>query len=128
VQSMDATTAILESGVNESVTVPDAIGVRPGEELDLTVRPEKIVLSADPPESGLCGLRGRVMEVVYLGTSTQYAVRTAEGADLLAFLQNASDSNDVAARGDDVYLTWRPEHSLCLGPAAAPTTIEKAVA
>ena len=115
VRAMDGTTAVLEAGANESIVVPNAEGSFVGGQLDLTVRPEKIVISATPPEAGRCGLRGRVMEVVYLGTSTQYAVKTAEGADMLVFLQNASDSSDIAERGSDVYLTWRPEHSLALG-------------
>ena len=60
-------------------------------------------------------------EVVYLGTSTQYAVKTADGSDLLVFLQNSSDSEDIAARDQDVWLSWRPEHTLALaqgGPSA----------
>ncbi len=30
------------------------------------------------------------------------------------FLQNASDSEDIAERGEDVWLSWRPDHSLAL--------------
>jgi spermidine/putrescine transport system ATP-binding protein len=59
--------------------------------------------------------------VVYLGTSTQYAVRTRGGSDLLVFVQNASDSSDVAERGQEVWLSWRPEHTLPLtGADEAP--------
>ena len=29
-------------------------------------------------------------------------------------MQNASDANDVAERGEDVWLSWRPDHSLAL--------------
>jgi spermidine/putrescine transport system ATP-binding protein len=122
VRSIEGTTAVLEAGSNESLIVNDAVsvGARVGEVLDLTVRPEKIVLSSDVPPAGLCALRGRVTEVVYLGTSTQYAIHTAGGAELTVFLQNASDSADVAERGDDIWLSWRPEHSLALAPSTSP--------
>jgi spermidine/putrescine transport system ATP-binding protein len=84
------------------------------------VRSEKIVLSHERPDTGRCAIRGRVREVVYLGTSTQYSVLTSEGSELLVFLQNASDSSDIAERDDDVWLSWRPEHSLALAPSNAP--------
>jgi spermidine/putrescine transport system ATP-binding protein len=116
VRSLDGRSAILDAGADESLLVPDAAacGAAVGRVLDLTVRPEKIVLSVEQPEAGRCRLRGHVHEVVYLGTSTQYAVRTADGAELLVFVQNASDAHDLADRGDEVWLSWRPEHSLGL--------------
>jgi spermidine/putrescine transport system ATP-binding protein len=116
VASMDGGTAVLETGADETVAVPDAneVGATAGAPLDITVRPEKIVLSADRPEPGRCAIRGRVTEVVYLGTSTQYAVTALGGSDLRVFVQNASDADDIAERGDDVWLSWRPEHTLPL--------------
>jgi spermidine/putrescine transport system ATP-binding protein len=120
VASMDGSTAVLDTGADESIQVPDArsAGATVGAQLDVTVRPEKILLTMARPEPGRCAIRGRVNEVVYLGTSTQYAVRTADGSELLVFLQNASDSDDIADRGQDVWLSWRPEHTLALATDA----------
>ena len=122
VRAMDATTAVLECGADEALLVPEAgtVGAKAGAPLDLTVRPEKIVLSADQPAAGRCRLRGRVIEVVYLGTSTQYAIATLGGTELSVFVQNASDASDVAERDDNVWISWRPEHSSALAPS--PTT------
>jgi spermidine/putrescine transport system ATP-binding protein len=121
VRKFNGSTAVLEAGAGESLVVPDASsccsGV--GASLDLTVRPEKIVMSLQPPTPGWCALRGRVNEVVYLGTSTQYAVTTRIGAELSVFVQNASDASDVAQRGAEVWLSWRPDHSLALAPTPA---------
>jgi spermidine/putrescine transport system ATP-binding protein len=119
VRTLDGTTAVLESAPGESLVVPDAVeaGAAAGQHLDVTVRPEKIVIGRHEPTPGWCALRARVNEVVYLGTSTQYAVATGDGTELSVFVQNASDSRDVAERGADVWLSWRPEHSLALtGP------------
>ncbi len=123
VRELDGATAVLDCGVGESLLVPGAIdvGAGVGAELDLTVRPEKIVISPDTPTAGWCALRGRVSEVVYLGTSTQYAVTIGDGTELSVFVQNSSDANDVADRDSDVWLSWRPDHSLVLagGPSAS---------
>jgi spermidine/putrescine transport system ATP-binding protein len=123
VRSMDGGTAVLETAPDESVIVPGAneVGASTGQQLHVTVRPEKITLSGAHPDAGLCTVKGRVTEVVYLGTSTHYAVRTPAGSDLLVFSQNAADSDDLAHRGQDVWLSWRPEHTLPLtGADEAP--------
>jgi spermidine/putrescine transport system ATP-binding protein len=116
VKQLDGTTATLETSADESIVVYGArdAGAIEGKPLEVTVRPEKITVSVERPASDRCAIRGRVGEVVYLGTSTQYAVKTAEGSELLVFLQNAADSEDVVHRDQDVWLSWRPEHSLPL--------------
>jgi spermidine/putrescine transport system ATP-binding protein len=119
---MDGTTAVLESGAEESLVIPDAADATVGELLDLTVRPEKIIISPDAPTAGWCAIRGRVNEVVYLGTSTQYAVTTTGGTELSVFAQNSSDATDIAQRNADVWLSWRPEHSLALARSSPEPT------
>jgi spermidine/putrescine transport system ATP-binding protein len=116
VNRIEGTTAVLERPAGESIVVPDAVsaGAVPGRVLELTVRPEKIAISTGEPAAGRCAMRGRVAEVVYLGTSTQYAVTAFDGTELAVFVQNASDASDVAERDADVWLSWRPEHSLAL--------------
>jgi spermidine/putrescine transport system ATP-binding protein len=66
-----------------------------------------------------------VAEVVYLGTSTQYAVRTQGGSELIVFVQNAADSSDIAERDQDVWLSWRPEHTLALAPSPTASSPEQ---
>jgi spermidine/putrescine transport system ATP-binding protein len=90
-------------------------GVVPGQELELTVRPEKIELSTARPAGAGCVLRGTVSEVVYLGTSTNFSVATSTGADMVVFQQNSASAANVAARGDSVWLSWQPEHSYPVG-------------
>jgi spermidine/putrescine transport system ATP-binding protein len=118
VVSLDGTTAVLETGADETLTAPAAteVDAKVGQVLDITVRPEKIVISTERPDGGRCAIRGRVTEVVYLGTSTQYEVTALGGTELRVFVQNASDADDIADRGADVWLSWRPEHTLPLAP------------
>jgi spermidine/putrescine transport system ATP-binding protein len=125
VRSIDQGTAVLDTSPDESVVVPaaDQVGAEVGKPLELTVRPEKIRLTDSRPDGDACAIRGRVVEVVYLGTSTQYAIRTPDGSDLLVFVQNASDADDIAARDTDVWLSWRPEHSLAIASSNGDTGV-----
>jgi spermidine/putrescine transport system ATP-binding protein len=101
---------------DERIIVPvSGEGLRPGSPLELTVRPEKIEISAGRPAGRGCVLRGEVTEVVYLGTSTNFSVTTTTGADIVVFQQNSAAAGDVAARGDNVWLSWQPEHSYPIG-------------
>jgi spermidine/putrescine transport system ATP-binding protein len=131
VRSIDGAAAVIDTAPDESLVVADVgdSGAAAGQPLDITVRPEKMVISAERPPTGRCAIRGRVTEVVYLGTSTQYAVTAFGDSDLRVFVQNAADASDIVDRGADVWLSWRPEHTLALAanPADhAPAADEEA--
>jgi spermidine/putrescine transport system ATP-binding protein len=109
----------IELGPEERVVVP---GCRPGVEVELTVRPEKTTLrpADDPPGDGASRLRGQVTEVVYLGTSTSYTVAATGGSTLTVYRQNLAPGGErEPGVGDEVWVTWRPEHSWVL---EAPST------
>ena len=102
---------MIEAGTGEQIVVPlRGISVAPGEELELTVRPEKIVLAAEPGTAG-CALRGTVTDAVYLGTSTSVTIATSTGADMVVFQQNSASAGPMPSRGQEVWLTWDPGHS-----------------
>jgi spermidine/putrescine transport system ATP-binding protein len=109
---VDAGAAVADLGDGQRLVVP-LRDVRPdaGRLLEVTVRPEKIQISATPPDTD-CRLRGRIDEVVYQGTFTAYAVTTDATHDsVLVHRQNATSSEDVAAVGDVVWLSWTSDHS-----------------
>jgi spermidine/putrescine transport system ATP-binding protein len=112
-------TGVIEVGPDERILVPAAeAGLSAGQAVELTVRPEKIDLVGGPGAPGApgsCALRGTVTEVVYLGTSTSFSVRTTTGADVVVFEQNSSSASSTVSRGDDVWLTWDPQHSSPIG-------------
>ena len=109
--------AVLELPDNQRIVVA-APQVTAGDTLEITVRPEKITLSATEPAPEACALRGTVTEVVYLGTSTNYNVTTSAGAEVVVFSQNSTDTNLGARRGDAVWLQWAPDHSYAIGSTA----------
>ena len=109
--------AVISCGADEHIIVPvngtaEAVA---GGELELTVRPEKIGICAGTPPGDGCRIQGTVTEVVYLGTSTNYNVKTSTGADVVVFTQNAASADDIAVRGDSVWLSWDPRHSYAIG-------------
>jgi ABC-type Fe3+/spermidine/putrescine transport system ATPase subunit len=107
---------VIEVSPEERILVPAAHGeLAAGQDVELTVRPEKIDLAAGQPAPGSCGLRGKVTEVVYLGTSTSFSIHTTTGADVVVFEQNSSSASSTVSRGDDVWLTWDPQHSYPIG-------------
>jgi spermidine/putrescine transport system ATP-binding protein len=78
------------------------------------VRPEKIRL-LDPAAEGPAGhnrLTGIVRDASYLGVSTQYQVEAKSGT-LTVYEQNVERATraELWARGDQVQLTWSPDHS-----------------
>jgi spermidine/putrescine transport system ATP-binding protein len=107
--------AVIVAGPEERILVPVPGGATPGGELELTVRPEKMCISTQPPRGSYCAVRGVVTEVVYLGTSTNYNVRASTGSEVTVFTQNATSADDVAVRGDSVWLSWEPRHSYAIG-------------
>jgi spermidine/putrescine transport system ATP-binding protein len=114
-RAADGEVAVIEVNPEERIVVP-LPGAVAGAAVELTVRPEKIDLSTLPPPAGTGSvLRGTVTEVVYLGTSTNYNVTTSTGHEVVVFTQNASSADDIAGRGDAVWLCWQLRHSYAIG-------------
>ncbi|MCF2532781.1 ABC transporter ATP-binding protein [Yinghuangia soli] len=77
------------------------------------IRPEKITLGkAEPDDAHRNMLRGIVSEASFIGVSTEYRVRIAEGSELVVFSQNRDDERPRV--GDEVVLHWNPRHGFGL--------------
>jgi spermidine/putrescine ABC transporter ATP-binding subunit len=92
----------------------------------LGIRPEKIVVTRADAATGSLPqantVRGTVVIATYLGASTEYEVSTPWGGILKAFAQNLADSSR-ARPGEQVVLTWDPEHAFVLAPSPEPTPL-----
>jgi spermidine/putrescine transport system ATP-binding protein len=107
--------AVLDLGQGERIVAPVPATVLAGRNIEVSVRPEKVDLHRTPPPATGSVIAGTVTEVVYHGTSTNYTVATSAGSDFVVFDQNAHDAEDVASRGERVFLTWAPQHSYPIG-------------
>jgi spermidine/putrescine transport system ATP-binding protein len=96
-----------------SIRVPRAL-VDGNTRVSIGVRPEKIRLS-EPSAAAPTGhnrLTGVVRDASYLGVSTQYQVES-RGGTLMVYEQNVERATraELWARGDQVQMTWSPDHS-----------------
>ncbi|MGZ5336138.1 MAG: TOBE domain-containing protein, partial [Solirubrobacterales bacterium] len=87
----------------------------PGDQVNLSVRPEKIAVD-DDIEEGMVVLDGRVEHRVYHGVATQITVSLGEGAHVVALDQATyrSSPEDRWEPGNSVKVGWHPEHCLVL--------------
>ena len=116
VHRIEGGVAALAFGQNQRVLVPVPAAVRTGDSIEVSVRPEKIGLARTAaPAADHSVLSGQVTEVVYHGTSTNYTVATSAGPEFVVFDQNADNADDLAGRGDHVFLTWHARHSYPIG-------------
>lgn len=105
-----------------SIVAPVARAVASEGKVWVGVRPEKVQLRA-PDESGAAAnhLRGGVVsDVSFVGVSTEYLVRMPWGQELTVFEQNHTSSRRFHT-GDDVDLSWTPEHTFLLDAAQDAT-------
>jgi spermidine/putrescine transport system ATP-binding protein len=120
--------ALAGLGQEERVLLRDAGGLRPGQQVEIVVRPEKMALHpvSSPPPPSHCALTGTVTEVVYLGTSTTYSVLTGGGGQVVVYRQNvATAEGEEIVEGQVGWLSWLPEHSYVLGVGAAAEPDER---
>jgi spermidine/putrescine transport system ATP-binding protein len=102
----------LSTGVLVPAPVPD--GLPDGEAVQLSVRPEKLLV--DELEDGMAAVEGTIAERVYMGTATQLIVELGPGARVVALEQNTAQarSDERWELGDRVRVGWHPEHGQVL--------------
>jgi spermidine/putrescine transport system ATP-binding protein len=130
VQGTDGQYATVQLADESRVRAPSAL-VDGKVDVSIGVRPEKIRLrepaEIDPTPTGHNQLRGVVRDASYLGVSTQYQVEAQGGARLTVYEQNVERATraELWAPGEEVLLTWSPDHSFVVAePAAATGTTE----
>ena len=81
------------------------------------VRPERLSNhSEDHP--GANGVEAKVTEIIYLGQSRKYVMKTARGTDVFMLEQAGLADRHSVALGDTLRLTWAPAESNALAPGS----------
>ena len=76
-----------------------------GQQVSVAVRPEKLRLNGE--SKGENNLKGRVEEVIYIGTDTHYGVRFPGGQKARVREQNITqDNKEMAGTGDEVTVSF----------------------
>jgi spermidine/putrescine transport system ATP-binding protein len=93
------------------------------------VRPEKIRLFERDKEvpPGMNRLDGVISDASYLGVSTQYIVRLADGHRVTVFEQNVerATKSELWTTGEEVQMAWAPEHSFVVEAGPDDPTAEE---
>jgi spermidine/putrescine ABC transporter ATP-binding subunit len=102
----------------DSVTVDTAAGrfiayadktLEPGMPVYLAVRPEKLMLSAEKPGTGLNAVRGRIMAQTYLGDRRQFLIEIKAQAKPITVSQQISGAKAQAPTNDEIWVAWSPQ-------------------
>jgi spermidine/putrescine transport system ATP-binding protein len=115
----------LEDG--SAVRVPSSLMEGRSGSIALGVRPEKIRLSepSDEVAVGSNRLAGTISHASYLGVSTQYIVKLADGHTVTVYEQNVQRATkaELWSSGENVQLSWLPEHSFVVADVPNATDI-----
>jgi putrescine transport system ATP-binding protein len=116
VTAVDASGLAIEGPGGRRFRAVAGADVKPGQKVTLALRPEKLRLAAQRPESaGENCVGGRVHDIAYLGDISLYRVAVDNGAVMTASVANASRLADRAIGWEDqVWLSWAPEAAVVL--------------
>ncbi|MGK2954246.1 MAG: ABC transporter ATP-binding protein [Solirubrobacterales bacterium] len=117
----------LDSG--PTVSTPDAARFSANERCFAVVRPEKLsVTTSDQAPSDRPSIDGIVESSLYLGTSTQMAIKVAGDVKMTVLVPNANeaDRQHLPGGGASVKLSWTPEnmHLVSQSPEDAASQVE----
>ena len=90
-------------------------GLSVGQQVWLSVRPEKFRISLEQPQRTVNVVKGRVDDVGYLGSISHYHVHTEAGNRVTALRANSSHSVERSISWDDtVWLEWPADAAVVL--------------
>jgi putrescine transport system ATP-binding protein len=98
-----------------AIFVDRAVEAPVGATVWLALRPEKVIVTKEPPAVAHNALAGEVFDIAYLGNLSVYHVRLANGREVTA---TAANRERLVERpitwGDRVWLSWAPSAGVVL--------------
>jgi len=105
VRGQNGTTVEVDLPSSGTVHVESSRKFTNGQQVSVAVRPEKLTLNKEV--QGGNNLRGRVEEVIYIGTDTHYGVRFAGSHKVRVREQNVTQGHkEIAKTGDEVMVSF----------------------
>jgi spermidine/putrescine transport system ATP-binding protein len=127
VQGREGDLAAIRLGDGTVVRAP-AADLDGATQVKVGIRPEKLRVlprgdETNASDEATNSLEGTILDASYIGVSTQYLVKTADGHTLTIYAQNLDTSGAAEALSDGhpVRLTWRPQHTFVINPDATGT-------
>ena len=86
-----------------------------GQPVAFAVRPEKIMIGKDEPETPTNKAQGVIEDIAYFGSHSVYHVRLPSGATIMANFANSQRwASDALTWGDTVWVHWRDNDGVVL--------------
>jgi spermidine/putrescine transport system ATP-binding protein len=122
--------AVVRLADGAPVRVPRSLVAATGD-VEVGVRPEKIRIlepEAEASGNGANLVEGVVRDASYLGVSTQYIVDLRSGEKVTVYEQNVGRTvhGSLFQNGQQVRLTWSPDHTFVVGEGAPPAPADDA--
>ncbi len=118
--SGEAADVRLEDGTVVAAARPEALGVSAGEQVVLSIRPEKIYIAPHgekplvPDADALTHAVGQLQKVFFVGVERRYIVALPDGTEVEVRVQNTDRRARRCRVGDRVSLYWRRAHARLL--------------
>lgn len=111
-----ASATIGVAGLEAPVLTGRSVDAAPGETVWVAIRPEKMVISHEPPRDATHNtLKGEVWDIGYLGKLSVYHVRLDDGRMVTVAQTNRKREAERAITWEDqVYVTWAPDAAVVL--------------
>lgn len=100
---------------------PGDTTIEAGGQATLMVRPERVLVSVEPPAGNLASVPATVRDVVFQGPVIRLSLAAPDDSTVLAHV-GPEQKLPMLRPGDQVYVGWEPEASLVLPAADIPTT------
>ncbi|HLF74731.1 MAG TPA: ABC transporter ATP-binding protein [Anaerolineales bacterium] len=105
VKAQNGSTVEVDLGGTGLIRVDSSRKFTNGQQVSVAVRPEKLRLNAEVKEAN--NLKGRVEDVIYIGTDTHYGVRFAGGQKVRVREQNVTHGyHQLSSPGDEVTISF----------------------
>jgi ABC-type Fe3+/spermidine/putrescine transport system ATPase subunit len=86
----------------------------PGMSLFLGVKPERVVISKEKKEKYDNCISGTLINSMYAGKYTQYAVKTTNDQEIIVFQSDEKITESNICEGDAVFLQFKSQHVVLL--------------
>jgi spermidine/putrescine transport system ATP-binding protein len=126
VEACEDGAVVVRTATGDRLRAEPAALVKPGAEVEVAIRPEKIAMTAGAPCGADNCLEGRVADVVYQGMTTEYLVALPGGPQMRVVVPNAGETwgSTVVPAGTSVYLHWPRGAGLVLGDGEGAARLE----
>jgi spermidine/putrescine transport system ATP-binding protein len=118
----------MEGGLAELSVLGTTLRAKPGDtaieaggQATLMVRPERVLVSMEPPTGDVTGVRVRVHDLTFQGPLIRLSLVAPDDSTIVAHV-GPEQQLPMLRPGDQVYVCWSPEASLVLPAADIPTT------